>query len=86
VKNIVLAGMNIVIQDSAVVRKEDLAHNFFVSADDAGKNVRISLKVFFRTFCPQSSSKVCLYNKNFYVHRMLKPHYTIFDSLTRIQM
>jgi molybdopterin/thiamine biosynthesis adenylyltransferase len=40
VKNIVLAGMNIVIQDSAVVRKEDLAHNFFVSSDDAGKNVR----------------------------------------------
>jgi molybdopterin/thiamine biosynthesis adenylyltransferase len=40
VKNIVLAGMNIAIQDSAVVRKEDLAHNFFVSSDDVGKNVR----------------------------------------------
>lgn len=35
--------MNIVIQDSDVVRKEDLAHNFFVSLDDAGKNVRYSL-------------------------------------------
>jgi molybdopterin/thiamine biosynthesis adenylyltransferase len=40
VKNVVLAGMNIVIQDSATVCMQDLSHNFFVSAADVGRNVR----------------------------------------------
>lgn len=40
VKNVVLAGMNIVIQDSETVCMQDLSHNFFVSSADVGRNVR----------------------------------------------
>ena len=40
VKNSVLAGMNIVIQDSTTVCVKDLSHNFFVSSADIGRNVR----------------------------------------------
>lgn len=39
VKNIVLAGMNVVIQDSGDVRVQDLAYNFFVLSDEVGKKV-----------------------------------------------
>lgn len=38
-KNIVLAGMNVTIQDSSVVSMEDLQYNFFVGQDDLGRNV-----------------------------------------------
>ena len=39
VKNLVLAGMNITIQDSENVKIKDLAHNYFVSSSDVGLNV-----------------------------------------------
>lgn len=38
VKNIVLAGMNVTIQDASVVRAEDLSFNFFISLDDVGSS------------------------------------------------
>jgi ubiquitin-like 1-activating enzyme E1 A len=38
VKNIVLAGMHVVIQDSGVIHNRDLASNYFVTAADVGLN------------------------------------------------
>jgi ubiquitin-like 1-activating enzyme E1 A len=38
VKNIVLAGMNVTIQDASVVRAEDLSFNFFLSLDEVGNS------------------------------------------------
>ena len=43
VKNIVLAGMNITIQDADPVKIQDLAHNFFLTESDVGKNVSASI-------------------------------------------
>jgi hypothetical protein len=40
VKNIVLAGVNVVLQDSSLVTVEDLGSAFCVSADDVGQPVR----------------------------------------------
>jgi ubiquitin-like 1-activating enzyme E1 A len=37
-KNIVLAGVNIVLQDDALVRAADLSTSFFLSQEDIGKN------------------------------------------------
>lgn len=42
VKNIVLAGVNLTIQDSNVVTNEDFACNFFLTMDDLGKEVSLS--------------------------------------------
>lgn len=39
-KNIVLAGMNITIQDSELVTGNDLSNNYFLTANDIGKNVQ----------------------------------------------
>lgn len=39
-KNLVLAGVSVVIQDSAPVTSADLGGNFFLTAADIGKNVR----------------------------------------------
>jgi hypothetical protein len=44
-KNIVLAGMNVTIQDCTTVSGDDLDYNFFLSAVDVGKNVG------FKAFC-----------------------------------
>lgn len=38
-KNIVLAGMNVVIQSSDTVHIRDLSSNFFLTADDLGRKV-----------------------------------------------
>lgn len=43
VKNLVLAGANIVVADIKTVQEQDLGCNFFFAQDDIGKNVR--------TFC-----------------------------------
>ena len=43
-KNIVLAGMNVVIQSSDTVHMRDLSSNFFLTANDVGQKVR-------RTMC-----------------------------------
>ena len=42
VKNLVLAGVNVTIQDSNAVEIEDLGANCFLSADDVGKNIALS--------------------------------------------
>lgn len=39
VKNIVLAGVCIVIQDSGIVQFSDLASNFFLTTEDVGKKI-----------------------------------------------
>ena len=39
VKNIVLAGMNVVLADAEAVREDHLAAQFFITAEDVGKNV-----------------------------------------------
>ena len=39
VKNIVLAGMNVVIQDSENVHFRDLSSNFFLTVNDVGNKV-----------------------------------------------
>ena len=41
VKNIVLAGMSLTVQDSETAKIQDLAHNFFLSTDDVNKNVSV---------------------------------------------
>jgi hypothetical protein len=38
-KNIVLAGMNVVLADAATVAEEHLAAQFFLTQEDVGKNV-----------------------------------------------
>lgn len=40
-KNLVLAGVNVTLQDSEVVDIKDLAAQFFIKEDDVGKNVRM---------------------------------------------
>lgn len=42
-KNIVLSGINVTVQDTAVVSEEDLAAQFFLTAADVGKNVCVQL-------------------------------------------
>jgi len=39
-KNIVLAGVSVVILDDGLVHPNDLSYNFFVTGDDIGKQVR----------------------------------------------
>jgi len=43
VKNIVLAGVNLTIQDSAIASIDDLALNFFLTVDDVGKLIGSSV-------------------------------------------
>ena len=38
-KNVVLAGMNITIQDSDIVTINDLSSNYFLNQEDIGKKV-----------------------------------------------
>lgn len=40
-KNLVLAGINVTVQDTATVTHEDLASQFFLTDADVGKNVSI---------------------------------------------
>lgn len=52
VKNIVLAGVNLTIQDSGVVTFDELAYNFFLNVDDIGKQVRLpNMSCFVSDFC-----------------------------------
>jgi len=39
-KNVVLAGVSVAIQDSAIVEEQDLGANFFLRNEHVGKNVR----------------------------------------------
>ena len=39
VKNIVLAGMHVTVQDSSIVTVDDLSSNFFVTSDHIGHKV-----------------------------------------------
>ena len=39
-KNLVLAGINVTVQDTALVTHADLASQFFLTEADVGKNVR----------------------------------------------
>ena len=38
IKNIVLMGVSVVLQDDSLVTWDDLANNFFVSTEDVGRN------------------------------------------------
>jgi len=39
VKNLVLAGVNVTLQDSSVTQENDFSNNFFLSPTDIGKNI-----------------------------------------------
>ena len=58
-KNIVLAGMNVTIQDSSLVSIEDLNYNFFVGLDDFGRNVRSSISMYIFVFIVEYYIRTC---------------------------
>lgn len=45
-KNLVLSGVNVTIQDPAVVSESDLSSNYFLTEEDIGENVSIPQYVY----------------------------------------
>ena len=55
-KNVVVAGLAVVIQDDRTVTEDDLASNFFLRPEDIGQNVRDTFNVWARVTVMEESS------------------------------
>ena len=59
-KNIVLSGINVALCDSGVVTAQDLGANFFLTADDIGKQVWVRRNATHYALLPANTPAVSL--------------------------